>query len=77
MKNKSSELPMKLNQFADVLVLKSLKCASQNNSNGEEMKTKPYKIFSSFFIGTNVYKNIKYKQFRCNFEDKVNKQKGL
>ena len=35
---------MKLNQFADVLVFKeafkSLKYASQNNPNGEEMKKK-------------------------------------
>ena len=29
---------MKLNQLADVLVVKKLKNASQNNSNGEEMK---------------------------------------
>ena len=38
MKNKSSESIMKLNQLADVLVVKKLKIASQNNSNGEEMK---------------------------------------
>ena len=33
MKNKSSESIMKLNQFADVLVVKSLKYVSKNNSN--------------------------------------------
>ena len=41
MKNKFSESIMKLNQSADILVYKkSLKYASQNNSNGEEMKKK-------------------------------------
>ena len=41
MKNKSSESIKKLNHFADVLVLKkSSKYASQDNSIGEEMKKK-------------------------------------
>ena len=41
MKNKFSKSIMKLNQSADVLVFKkSLKYASQNNSNVEEMKKK-------------------------------------
>ena len=66
--------------------LKSLNILSQNNSNGEEMKKKTLwiqidwktlKTFFSFLIGTNVYKKQKYKQFRCNFEDKMDKQKGL
>ena len=35
---------MKLNQFADVLVVKKLKICITNNSNGEEMKKKPYKF---------------------------------
>ena len=45
---------MKLKLFADVLVLKSLKYASQNNSNGEETYKleliigKLFKKFSSF-----------------------------
>ena len=48
--------------------LKSFKYASQNNSNGEEMKKQPYifemiekfeKIFQSFFFETNVYKKHK------------------
>ena len=38
MKNKSSESIVKLNQFADVLAVKNLKNASQNNSNGKEIK---------------------------------------
>ena len=41
MKNKSSESIIKLNQFADVLVVKK---APQNNSNGEEMKKKSNKF---------------------------------
>ena len=41
MKNKFSESIMKLNHFADVLVVKkNLKYSSQNTSNGEEMKKK-------------------------------------
>ena len=40
MKNKSFESIMKVNQFADVLVVKNIKNASQNNSNGDEMKKK-------------------------------------
>ena len=45
MKNKFSESIMKLNQSADILVYKkSWKYASQNNSNGEEMKKKTYKF---------------------------------
>ena len=41
MKNNSSESIIKLNQFADVLVVKKVKiCTKKNNSNGEEMKKK-------------------------------------
>ena len=44
MKNNSSESKMKLNQFADVLVVeKKIKNASQKNSNGKKWK-KPYKF---------------------------------
>ena len=51
------------------------------------MKKKTYKFesigkffekkFSFFFIETNVYKSIQYKQFRCNVEEKMDKQKWL
>ena len=63
-------------------IQKSLKYASQNNSNEEELKKKLmnltkmeyFKNVFSFFIGTNFNKLTTYKQFRCTFEDKMNKQ---
>ena len=36
-----------------------------------------FKHFFSFFIGTNVYKSVKYMQFRCNLEDKMDKKKSI
>ena len=56
-----------------------LKYAPQNNSNEEEMKKKlkiltqleHFKKIFSFFIGTNVNKIVKHKQFICRFEDKI------
>ena len=43
MENKSSESIMKLNQFADVLLVKKPKICTQNKFNGEGKK-KSYKI---------------------------------
>ena len=35
---------------------------------------KTFKKIFSFFIGPTSTKTIKYQQFRCNFEDKMDKQ---
>ena len=59
--------------------------ASINNSNGEEMKKKPYKkincktskTFFSFFIGTNVYKKHKLQAILMQFRRQIGQTKGI
>ena len=47
----------------------------KRKKNGINWKT--FKLFPSFFIGTNVHKSIKQKQYTCNFEDKNGHSKKI
>ena len=70
---------MKLNQFADVLVFKkALNMHHKTTLMGRnEKKTYKFELIGKFSWEPFSTKSIKYKHFRCNFEDKNGQAKEI